>query len=289
MKSTHSPIFRGVIIVGAIIAGSLAPLRASPLAYEDFAYTAGDSLLGNAGGVGWANAWSGGSTVTANVSSTTITKTIDSFTYGGGNSLAISGTTSINVAQRLFASPQLTNGTDIYVSFIVQYTGGTGTVAAGPFIGVGLLDSSNSTSVDNYVLLNNGTGQVGARVNNVSANIPSATYQLAYDSPVLVVARFSGWNGSNYTSTTTWVNPTANDTSNASISATATSTTGSDGAGGLIIRANTLGTATVLLDDLRVGTTWADVVAPIPEPGAYALAAASLVAAITLLIRRRHS
>ncbi|MDR1284273.1 MAG: cell wall anchor protein [Opitutaceae bacterium] len=294
-------ILRNAILPGAIItAGSLVlPFHAAAMsAYENFdAYAVDATLLDGVGtgGAGWTSAWSGTGTATVAVSATAITKTIDGFTYGGGNSLAISGNSSTNAAQRLFANPQLTDGTDIYVSFLAQYTDGTstGAVATGPFISVGLLDSSNSTAVDNFVLLNSANGQVGARVNNVSTSIAATTYQLIYDTPVLVVARFSGWDAieNHYTTTTVWVNPTGADLGNTGISVTATSTAaGSDGAGGLIIRTYNLDAATVLLDDLRVGTTWTSVVAlSIPEPGSCALAVASLAAAITLLLRRRHS
>ncbi|MDR1279680.1 MAG: cell wall anchor protein [Opitutaceae bacterium] len=291
----------------ALASGHLASagLHAALLAYDDFAYETGSTLItaGNGnGGTGWFGKWSGGGIATVESSATAITYSSAGITYGGGNSMSISGSTGTqNAATRAFSETTISNGSDIFFSFIVSVTGGTAgqAISASSFISVSLLDSGFSTASDNGIILNGSF--LGVRVANTTK---STTDTLLYGKTYLVVGRFSGWNETTktYQQTSVWLNPVSTDftdtasgtvvatTGYASISVATSTGTGSDGYRGVTLRTNALGTNVYLFDDLRIGTTWDDVVIPnIPEPASTtaALTIAAL-AATSALVHRRH-
>ncbi|MEK6702028.1 MAG: GC-type dockerin domain-anchored protein [Planctomycetota bacterium] len=120
----------------ALIAGlalSAPVAHAQPIASDDFAYTPGASVLGQAGGSGWAGAWqsAGYGDWKADNAGTAYAK--------DGVQLVTSGkraSTSSGGMQRLLAGPPIgAPGTSLWVSFVAQQTQGA---AAGSWLGLKL-------------------------------------------------------------------------------------------------------------------------------------------------------
>lgn len=274
-----------------LLAGSLGVLsaHAAPLASDSFeSYTAGSNIHGQTGGTGWSGAWavqniSGGGSGSATVSATSITYTHDGVVLGGGNSLLF-GANSNGTQRNVFSSVN-TGGSDYYVSMIFQYSG---TV----FAGWQAKDTSVDIANDSIGLVNT-NGSVGGRVDNGTGS--SAPALVAAGTTYFMVIQYTGWTESNpqYTKVNLWINPAAGDQSGSSVSATFTDPTPADGGGsagflGLYVRTTIDAGETFLIDDLRVGTSWASVTA-IPEPGAASLVAAGMAALFTLAGRRRRA
>ena len=233
-------------------------------AYDNFeSYTPNSAANGLSGGTGWTANWTAASSVT--VSDESIHYLLDTVILGGGNSLKIAGNAE-NVLSR--TAPTGTTGADHYASFVFQIKGGeAGTNVSGNiFTGWQALDAAPSSTNDSIGILGS-SGKAGARVANSSATL---TPTLQYGRTYHFVIKYSGWNGSNYTTTRVWLNPTAADeaSSNAAIAITKTVTTtgaGSSDFTGLRVRSVGLDATTYyLVDDLRVGSSWSDVVSPPP-------------------------
>ncbi len=301
MKTLLSKSIRPAIITIALGHLASAGLHAAPLAFDGFAYATGSSIIapdnGN-GGTGWFSKWSGGGLATVESSATAITYSSDGVTYGGGNSMSISGGGTQNAAARAFSGTTIKNGLDVFFSYTVRITGGTAgaAISSGSFISISLLDAGFSSASDNGIILNGSS--LGARVANTTT---STTDTLRYGETYLVVGRFSDWDNTTntYQQTSVWLNPASSgftDTAFGTVVTTAgyastsvaTSTgTGSDGYRGVTVRTNALGTNVYLIDDLRIGTTWDDVVlSSIPEPSA--TAAVLGITALAAVFRRRR-
>lgn len=275
----------------ALLAITAGTVHAASLAYDNFNYAAGTTANSGAanGGVGWYNAWSGSSLTTVVTTTTTITYSDGSVTYGGGNSLSISGGNTNTAAARSFSSDTLTDGSDVYFSFIVRIVdtedpNKTGPVASGAFLSVSLLDTAFAAN-DNGIIFSGSS--LGARIGGTGSTYNSSVATaLNYGTTYLVVGRFSGWDASTktYQQTSVWLNPTHEDfidtpfggssistASYASVSVASSTVKGADGYRGVTVRTNGLGTTAYLIDDLQIGTTWSDVVmSTIPEPSSAA-------------------
>ncbi|MDR1283363.1 MAG: cell wall anchor protein, partial [Opitutaceae bacterium] len=300
MKITTRP--RALALPVALVAASLlaqpATSRATLLAYDSFdTYTKDVALKDNTlnDGTGWLAAWgSGGGTV--NISDKALTWTLDNFTYGGGASVAVSGANNSSAIRRDLAS-SVTNGSDIYVSMlfqVVQENGAAGTLVSGHYAGWSPRDGTFASGEDNTLTLGTGSSSgtwAGARVNNNNSTVKTA---LQYNTTYLVVVRFSGWDGTSYKTTTTWLNPSSGDLASANDSIVATITASAGGStsfNGLQLRTNSLGTDTYYFDDIRIGTNWNDVVlTQIPESATSATLSALGVSGIVLaaMITRRR-
>lgn len=277
----------------ALFAVVLAPLHAALPAFDGFEYTPGDPLTSSndadgSGGTGWNNRWTGSGLATVAATASGISFTAgDGAAYGSGHALAFSGGSTQNAATRTFLATTDQSGTDVYFSYIFQVTNGsaTGTLPTASFMSVGILDTSGAVAVDNFAVI--AGSKLGGRVNNTTVSVNTA---LQYATTYLVVARLHGWDGDSYTSTTVWLNPTAADFGNASISATSTNAAGgADGFRGVVFRTNALGDDIYAYDDLRVGATWDSVLAasPIPEPSAAASLAGLGALGLSVFARRR--
>jgi hypothetical protein len=253
MKITTRP--RALALPVALAATSLlaqpATSRATLLAYDSFdTYTKDVALKNNTlnDGTGWLAAWgSGGGTVV--VSSKTLTYKLGDYTYGGGASVAVSGTNNSSAIRRDLAS-SVTNGSDIYVSMlfqVVQENGAAGALVSGHYAGWSPRDGAFAVGEDNTLTLGTGSSSgawAGARVNNTNSTVKTA---LQYNTTYLVVVRFSGWDGASYKTTTTWLNPSSGDLASANDSIVATITDSAGGStsfNGLQLRTNTLDTDT---------------------------------------------
>ncbi|WP_043589474.1 hypothetical protein [Geminisphaera colitermitum] len=271
--------------------------RAALLAHDNFdSYTLAESLKTQDGGTGWKGAWDS-QVATTSIADKLLTYTLGDFTYGGGKSLAVSGANATSAGTRDITSV-VTNGADVYVSMlfqVVQANNADGTITANHFTSWSPRDGTFTAASDNTLLLGSST-KAGARVNNQNKTI---TTDLQYNTTYLVVVRFSGWaedaGGGNfsYKTTTTWLNPTAADltSTDSSIVATITSTAGGSTAfNGLQLRTNSLSTDTYYFDDIRIGTTWNDVVlSTVPEPATHALILALGALATIIALRHRNT
>lgn len=242
-----------------LVTGILGALsaRADLLAFDSFEDYATGNIHGQTGGTGWSGAWAvqaigSGGTGTAAVSATEITYNHGGVILGGGKSLQL--TTASNGTRRNVLPAVNTGGGDYYVSFLFRYAG---TV----FAGWQALDGSPDVNNDSIGLVNT-NGSVGARVDNNTGS--SAAGLVPANTTCLMVMRFTGWTGTNYSTVSLWVNPAAGGQPAGAASATYTDTTPADGGGsagflGVYVRTIIDSGESVVIDDLRVGTDWASV------------------------------
>lgn len=250
-----------LIALGLIVATSLF---AQTVAHENFdSYAAGSALDSLDGGTGWTSPWSGIAGVT--ISDEPVTRLLDTAMLGGGRSLRIAA--NANNAFSRTVTPA-TNGEDRFVSFVFRIEGGApdASVTGNVFTGWQATDTTPDINNDNIGYLGL-SGQAGARVKGSSSSIP---VQLRYGQTYFYVIQYTGWNGSNYTTTRVWLNPTTTDYTSTDAAITRSVTVTDPGAGsagffGLRVRSLGLSDSVYyLVDELRVGSTWSAVVSPPP-------------------------
>lgn len=277
-------------------------LQAAILAYDGFDYETGSiitpsSTANGNGGTGWTSRWNSAADNPATVVTTdkNISYTAEGVTYGGGNAMSVSGANTVRAAERVFSPTVVTTGADIYFSFVIQITGGTaGEAVSGGFLSVSLFDTGFSAVQDNGITFSG--ANAGARVDNQTKNVTTA---LTYGTTYLVVGRFSGWDADSktYQQTSVWLNPASDgfiDTPVGSIVTTSSYASvstdtgvGSNGYRGVILRTNSLGSNVYIIDDIRIGTGWDDVVlTTVPEPATAAFLSALGVFGVAMITRR---
>jgi hypothetical protein len=263
-KPTLHRSFRSFLTLTASALIATSSTHAALVGYENFdGYTAGNPLNGQTGGAGWptSSAWSAVSGV--NVSSEAITYDLDGETLGSGNALKLTGN-STNAFVR--ANP-VTGGQPVFVSFIFQIKGGTtgSNVSGTIFTGWQADDANPSISVDSIGYLGN-SGKAGARVNNQSTSFGEF---LKFGHTYLCVIKYAGWNNGAYQTTQVWINPTRADENTTDPAITQTETESTGGSSGFLgLRVRTYGLSSsdyYLADEIRIGTTWDDVVSPAPR------------------------
>jgi len=238
---------------------------------EGFSYTVG-SNLGND------DSW-GATTANTGLSIGDTNLTYDSVVDLGGNALVLtSGLASATSATNVFAASPVTSGS-IYYSFMIVCkrlpTGNTYFTAlnynATPNGGTDTLDAYTGSQ---------GTGwKIGIRRDGSSTGILAATnlvgggtMQLSLDTTYFIVMKYDFVDGLNNDIGTMYVNPTlgGSEPSSANISTNA----GTDATSGLNVvgfkAQSNISQGDFIIDNLRVGTTWADVT-PVPEPSTLAL------------------
>lgn len=239
--------------------------RAEVVAWDDFeSYPVNSAVKSRAGGVGWVSEWSAGDGVT--IVDASISYSLGVRMQGGGKALKLAATAE-NALQRTV--PADVSGRDYFVSFIFRIEGvSAGTPLVGNvFSGWQAHDGNASVNNDSIGVVGAGA-KAGARVKGTTAFVAPV---LEYGRTYFFVIKYTGWNGSTYTTTQVWLNPTADDefTIDASVtSRVALEETGAGSNGFLGVRVRTVGlsaSAYHLIDELRVGTSWRDVVAvPLP-------------------------
>ena len=283
-----------VLAASLLLCGFSLSANASLIAIDDFnSYTTGSNIDTLNGGSGWTGGWDASSATTTQVSSESLTYTLDGFTYGGGNSFLLTGAGNNNAAIRTMTTD--TSGQDYYASFLVKYEGPSGTETGQVDVQHGFtlaaLDSSGAyDSSDNMVFANGGGRRLEARSGGSNTDVSTI---LQLQTTYLVVAKFSGWDeiNGNYTTTQAWLNPAKADEFSTDPTITATHTDpGSDQFSGIAMRflnnTDFGGDYKVYMDDLRIGTTWDSVV--IPEPGTYSLIAALIALGAAMIAHRRR-
>ncbi len=246
-------------------------LSAALIGYENFNhYTPVNSgLSGKNGGRGWSGAWTAMPSG-ATISSEGITYTLDGRSLGGGQSLKLTAASDDAFIRGI---DDVDAGTDIFVSFLVQIKGGTaGTPVSGTyFTGWQAGDTTPSISNDSIGYVG-ASGKAGARVKNTSTPFAQS---LNYGQTYLFVIKYTNWSGAAYQTTKVWLNPSAADEATANTAITQSQFVSGGGSGaftGLRVRSFGLSSSNYqLVDEIRVGTSWDDVVSPpIAAPTSFA-------------------
>lgn len=280
---------------------TVASSEATLLTTESFDYTSAANITGQSGGSGWRSpsnpSWEtalGKSTGTVNSSGLSYTSVNASYTAfaASGNSALMSGDSANN---RYLA---IDSG-GVYDTAGLRNSGGNflgGSGVTGTLWSSVLMSSSNwsnsfalltfdsntgtgtaaqlrqNGSGGDFVIRNNSGGDIGATGSITKASAGTIG---------LFVFRYD-FNAAGNDTLSVWLNPTsASDT--AAITATQTDFILNN----LMIR-NANGSTAPVYDEIRFGTTFADVV-PIPEPTTWALIAGSLTALVVFRRRRTNS
>src|ERR1035437_7831534 len=248
---------------------------ASVIASDDFeAYAAGVTVVGDAGGVGWTGTWTqdGGGNPRATVIDTTGSPM--SFTVPGGDiingatralEIQLTGSGSSQPAARRQLAVPLAQ--TFYVGYLVRYVPGnaSATWAGGNnTFTMYLSDTSTDTSVLNFGLRGGVTPKQDFMMRFGNGGPPAGAYitnsVIATNQDYYLVCKMV-WSGSAYTNAIMWTNPPVNGETllpggNASLGGF------TQGAVNYLFwREASLDANDILrVDQLTVGTTWADVV-----------------------------
>jgi hypothetical protein len=276
-------------------------LHALP-AYEPFAdatgsggtsYTAGAALVGQTDAQG--NSWfQAGSTLpTSTIQSGSLT--VPGLGTSGGNSVLV--VPQANVASR-FAFGATINSGSVYYSFAMKVpsigsTLGTGGGFIAGFNNTGAASQTGSpTVVGARLIIRAATGGFNIGISKSSGTASDFQWGSTLFTPsdtIFVVGSYdiTTLSGTTDDSTRMWINPSSLTFGAASAPAqTLTASTGADAITSgslqsflLYARANNLSPDQLVVDDLRIGTSWADVTpTTVPEPATLGLVAAGLLA-----------
>lgn len=260
----------GIATIGAMLAWC-SSVRATLIAYEGFDYTASQSVAGLSGGTGWSGAW-------GSVAGGTINVTSPGSTYPGletaGNGVTVTPTSGLTSTSRSFAT--INSGT-VYFSVLMDNTNG-------------------GTRVLGMRLFNNSTEVAGVGSPNgvttwstwLGSTIKSSTVSTASNVPTVLVLRVDFNAVGNQEKIRLYVNPTPG--------AAEPVTANAEYTGDVIAAINKIDliagysngvqtTAIGTFDEVRIGTTWADVT-PQAVPEAASAAVLGSCAGVALLARR---
>ncbi|MDR1011412.1 MAG: IPT/TIG domain-containing protein [Opitutaceae bacterium] len=282
--------------------------RAALIASDDFdSYTPGASLIGqSAGGAGWDAAWSTGNAAAAvitisNAPADRISHTLDNGDVLGsdtsGSVLIISSTATAatdysNMLLRNFATAP-DAGADVFLSFIFKIKNLA--QADGERLTTNALTAwfardaaAHANDTAGLVGLN---GQFGA---GFDANRSFVTGNLNNGQTYFAVVKYTGWDGTAYRTCQVWLNPSIADETTTNSAKTVTRTESARGSTAMTgLRVRTFGITAIdtatpagryqIIDAIRVGTTWADVVGvptPVTQPAITGITSASSLSAL---------
>jgi hypothetical protein len=240
--------------------------QAGLLASENFNYAAGSTLLGQNGGSGFSGAWVAGgfnSGISSNYLVNGASVPYDGLATGGG-SVSTSATNVIAGITRALSTQLGAAGTTDYVSVVLRPDGALSGGTLNNYFGLYL-----ASSLGNDVFFGKtGGGSVGDYV------VESRGGALQHDSgvaavtgqSVLLVLRADFTSGIVIDKFTLYVNPTVGGAE------PATGTVKQDTDIGNVTGLTIYSTGAFSIDEIRVGTTFADVVpAAVPEPSSLAM------------------
>lgn len=279
-------ITRRVLCGGSIAAvcflSALPPAaRAAIIAYDSFnSYTANSTLNGDNGGTGWSGAWSSNSSVIVESPTTALSYAGGAVAVNGGaNAVQIPDVNGDGIISREFSS----QSGALYFSFLYREDARAGT--ATNFLQFAL-NNDAAINGSGAIVASEAVGEFGVRLTNLTGTQTtgnSATPTIDVGTTYFVVAKLYK-SASNYDRMSLFVNPTSL-TEPGTPSATSITDIGISSVSFFSVRtANLAAGDQTLFDELRVGTSFADVV--IPEPTTWALLATGL--ATTVILRRRR-
>ncbi len=279
--SNHLSISRGCFLAvmaltaAALLGRALPSARASLLVYEPFNYAPGSNLIGQtATGLGFTGSWT---------SWTNGNATIESGSLSEGN-LATSGNSlsggadngpSVNLSSPVAA----TVGNPLWVSFLMQTPATTtdinnNTIGALDLIGTNS-NGTNSTAIGytngSFVLQTENNGVIGSSVS------PNTTYLMVLED----IANSSGTSTLNL-----WINPATGveyPIINSNMTYSPTDSIGNISSIGMLD-----GYYSNSYDEIRIGTTYADVTPAVPEPDTLRLMGIGSLALIGGMALRRR-
>ncbi|MDR0901830.1 MAG: hypothetical protein LBM92_03570 [Opitutaceae bacterium] len=265
----------------AVLAIALAPLApGSPIASDNFdSYAPGATIVGGKGGKGrWRSPWTGKDACLAitNDPRDAVTYTLDNGEVrGGGNALKITGPAGrgdeVNYDVLGRRIPEM-KGDNLFVSFVFKIKDagdGDGQPLAGMNLVQWFAEDDTREFLKDIAAFAGWNGKAGARLSEIDAGSVLPVPLVAGKTYFLVI-KYTGYNTTKdgrYQWCRVWLNPATKDefTQDKNITYARIGRTpgyGSKGIRGLYV--NTLGLDDGgkyhVVDDIRLGTTWADVV-----------------------------
>jgi len=270
------------IAAAGLVLGFAAGAQGAVVANESFNTLNNGNLGGQGSGTGWAGAWVDGSASASDI----VVPTSPSLTYavpgggvvsGGAKALQHTGNATNAVNRTLSTAFGDDAGeTSIYISFLMKFTG---SITGNDFAAIWF---DNNTSGDHTnrpnigLKANQGSGSTGMDFfSRLALGDESYSGNLVSGETYLLVGRLAKSGSGNFDIFDLWVNPDADDFATPDVTATNAGTISQFNMIG-IRSANLGGSDTVTIDELVLGTTWADVMA-VPEPATLSLLGLGLV------------
>ncbi len=252
----------------------------SLLAYDGFAYPAGASLLNQNGGLGFSSAWYGPSnttnyTIASNsLSSPTSPKLTTQGNHATGAAIPSNASTSAWM-QRNLTTPLGASGTTTYISMTLEPEGTPFTGGFGGFFGLSLVQSFGNVEFDFGLPGADQSGSVhyGEETLGGSGRVVSNLAPVSGAPELLVVRADFNANPSLPDTFTLFVNPTPGAAQ--PVSSLVKQDLNLSTINEIAIRSG----GEFDIDEIRIGTTYADVV-PAPEPSGIVLFGIGLAAMV---------
>jgi len=257
----------GVALVAGATCLFVQSAHATLLYSEGFNYTPG-TYLGNVG-----NGWMGGSKTNLQIGTSDLT--YPGLFDQGGNSLVVSnGTSTLN--SNVFSGGPVTSG-NLYYSFVIN---GTTAATNNSYItgldpvGGSLTGSSDALAVY-YGTSTAGNYRIGVRTTSGGTGAAYASTTLALGTTYFLVTEFT-FNANNLDTINLFIDPAPGGTQPGTPDATQTMLTADPtiNIGDVAFKAQGVAYGQWTVNDLNIGTTWADVTpvaTVVPEPSTLAL------------------
>jgi hypothetical protein len=256
----------GVALVAGATCLFVQSAHATLLFQEGFNYTAASNLSGNGG-------WTGGSATNLQIGTSDLT--YPGLLDLGGNSLVVLNAKS-TLDSNVFSGGPVTSG-NLYYSFVIN-----GTTAAtnnsymtglDP-VGGSLTGSSDALAIY-YGTSTAGNYRIGVRTTSGGSGAAYASTALALGTTYFIVAEYT-FNANHQDSISLFLDPTPGGTQPATPDAVQTQLTASviGNIGDVAFKAQGVAYGQWTVNDLNIGTTWADVTPAatvVPEPSTLAL------------------
>jgi MYXO-CTERM domain-containing protein len=258
------------LAITAVLAAATA-VNGALIVYDGFNYAVDSTLAGNPG-------WTSLNTGTAPVIAVG-NLTVSGLAAPAGNHVSTAGG---NIQEALNAIGQTISSGTIYYSFALQLTSLPTTATYSFALATG------NTNYSSTVWFRADGAQFNIGLANRSNSTPEYdTQALSLDTTYFLVGAYEFVDGTGTNVSTLWINPDASSFGETAPAYTLQATGGTDMTSitQFLVRGAS-GSPAFIFDELRIGTTWAEVT-PVPEPSHFALAAGLLGLGLILLRRRR--